>query len=463
MMMGGRRVRRSGRGHSLLPLSSRHHRHHNHHPANTISCWYITGFHVLISCFKPFQSPFHSSLSFVIPGTTSIESSEGIRVEYIAIFLAIIFPGAVVAFNYEVVQSLPHSSLLRIYCAGIWHNAVSCAVCGLALIFLPLILFPLYIHGESPMVLGLSSTSPLFGYLSPGDSIVSLDGIRIHDPHEWMKMITLIDEQTHQNSNYSDDARSVLTLGGRKGYCVPSSLLDKSVKIQLEDSQFVCPDELSAFVKFSCFNSSLLDNGYHENGKWGANCLTAKHVVKLNKCGDGWPAAVTSRSSCECSQDQSCLMPAQVPGVTWVEIAYSNPYSLECLQKGENSSADIEGPESVITNCGGTFVFIGDAHSMGHSVQLTAYQPRWAFFLGAYLPNTLEKILVCTFHVSLTLAFLNSLPVFFLDGESILEVIVCNITFLSARKREKIFQICLLGGTLFSILAISRISLSIFL
>lgn len=53
-----------------------------------------------------------------------MESSEGVQVEYLAIFVAILFPGALVAFNLESLHALQRISALRIYCAGIWHNAV---------------------------------------------------------------------------------------------------------------------------------------------------------------------------------------------------------------------------------------------------------------------------------------------------------------------------------------------------
>lgn len=52
------------------------------------------------------------------------QGSEGIQMEYIAIFIAVLFPGALVAFNYELLQALPGFAALRVYCAGIWHNAV---------------------------------------------------------------------------------------------------------------------------------------------------------------------------------------------------------------------------------------------------------------------------------------------------------------------------------------------------
>lgn len=105
------------------------------------------------------------------------------------------------------------------------------------------------------------------------------------------------------------------------------------------------------------------------------------------------------------------MSPVQIPGLIWVEVTYSRPYSLECLRFRRESVGDSGASDSMESNCGGTFVFVGDVISMARSVQLTAYQPRWSFPLGTYLPNVLERILRCMFQVSLTLALLNSLPV----------------------------------------------------
>lgn len=57
-------------------------------------------------------------------GTFSLGSSEGVQMKYIAIFIAVLFPGALVAFNHELLQALQRVTALRVYCAGIWHNAV---------------------------------------------------------------------------------------------------------------------------------------------------------------------------------------------------------------------------------------------------------------------------------------------------------------------------------------------------
>ena len=57
-------------------------------------------------------------------GTISMEGSEGIQMDYIAIFIVVLFPGALVAFNSDVLEALSPFASLRVYCAGIWHNAV---------------------------------------------------------------------------------------------------------------------------------------------------------------------------------------------------------------------------------------------------------------------------------------------------------------------------------------------------
>ncbi|KAF3450123.1 hypothetical protein FNV43_RR06203 [Rhamnella rubrinervis] len=336
-------------------------------------------------------------------------ASEGIQMEYIAIFVAVLFPGASVAFNYEVLQALPSFTALRVYCAGIWHNAVCCAVCGFALFLLPLILLPFYRHGESLMVLNVPSTSPLSGYLSPGDVIISLDGVPIYNTEEWMDMATLVNKLALQNINSSGYNQSSRAVSSRKGYCVPNSVLEES-KIELVDNQYSCPDHLTAFVTIPCSGTSMSDDGY-SNRFEPTHCLNAKDVVKFRKCGGDWLTARTNGGSCICSQDMSCISPIQKPGMIWIEVTYSSPYSLECLQLGKKLVSDSGESEFEESNCGGTFIFVGDIISMASSVQLTAYQPRWASNFGVYLPNVLERLLMCTFHVSLTLALLNSLPV----------------------------------------------------
>lgn len=391
-----------------------------------------------------------------ILATNSLGSSEGIQMEYTAVFLAVLFPGALVAFNHDLLQELPRFATLRIYCAGIWHNAALCVVCALTFFLLPLILYPFYVHGESPMVMDVSSESPLSGYLSPGDLIISLDGNRIHSVEEWMEMTGLLADQILQNSPY---------YSGGKGYCIPGSLIGERKHMQFIDNQTTCGNELMLFAKVSCTNSSTLNDSSGEDGNQEGRenlyCVTPKDVLDLKRCGDGWVNTVKDKSSCACSEGESCLTPVKLPGLTWVEITYSSPYSPGCLQLGRKLVSSDKNLNMGEISCGGTFVFIGDLISMADSVLLTSYQPRWLFAFGAYLPSVLEKLLMYTFHVSLMLALLNGLPVYYLDGESILDMALCCFSFLTPRLRDIILRSCLLGGTLISALLILRIFLGV--
>ncbi|WOK98580.1 membrane-bound transcription factor [Canna indica] len=379
-------------------------------------------------------------------------TSEGVHIEYIAVFLAILVPGALVAFNLQYLQSLPHSAVLRIYGAGIWHNVTFCAACLMTLISLPIILHPFFLHGEGAFVLGVPKASPFYGYLSPYDVIVAIDGLKIKNPHEWISLMSEVDSQMLTEPFEIKDTKKFQVLNHRKGYCVPNTWIEGSSNF---DS---CHNELTAFVRMPCFNSSLIFLSGEKNKSEDRYCLIAREVVKLKKCWNGWKLNGTNEPSCACSVDETCMTPVQIPGMSWVEVTYSSLYSPDCLEYKRHSSMYSEKFDFGSTSCEGTFVYIGNTLSAAHSVHLSAYQPQWAStILIAHLPNMLEKILSHCFHMSASLALVNSLPVYFLDGESVLETILCYFTFLSGRRRRKILHFCLVGGTILSFISFSRV------
>ncbi|KAF8390845.1 hypothetical protein HHK36_023144 [Tetracentron sinense] len=175
--------------------------------------------HPMITSFS-FSSPFSLQGSTLFPlrgkilmagtvGTTSMESSEGLQIQYIAIFLAVLFPGALVAFNYELLQSLKNSVKwismhelfykLSQFDADSYHfSLVLRSLCfGIVPPAFDLHLSTHLLHSyiiPREQVLDVSPASPLSSYLSRGDAIVSLDGLRIHDPQEWTEIIALMDE-----------------------------------------------------------------------------------------------------------------------------------------------------------------------------------------------------------------------------------------------------------------------------
>ncbi|KAK6118548.1 hypothetical protein DH2020_047704 [Rehmannia glutinosa] len=296
-------------------------------------------------------------------------------------------------------------------------------------------------------VLDVPTMSPLSGYLSPHDVIFSLDDFHIHTAEEWKQVIALLTKQTHMRS--SGPYGGIVNV--EKGYCVPRSLIEESTNLQFEGNRTICPSELIAFAYVTCLDVSKYNDGgdknnYQEEGK-KIHCLDAKDVIKLRKCAYNTVQSPRNRNYCLCSEVESCLTPVQLPGLGWVEITYS---SLQCHNHGRSLFSDKKHSSSGESSCIQTFVFIGDLISMAHSIHLTSYQPRWSIYFAAYLPNLLEKLLTCAFHVSLVLALLNSLPVYFLDGESILEVTLNYFSSLSSRMKQLILRCCLLVGTFIS-------------
>lgn len=147
--------------------------------------------------------------------------------------------------------------------------------------------------------------SPLSGYLSSGDVIVSLDGIYIHNEQDWIEIAALLEKQTLQNSSHPKYA-GLRAADGRKGYCVSNYMIEESKKIQLVDDQSACPNDFTAFVTGHCFDTSISVNvsskGDQLNKSENVYCLNAKDIVKLDKCGDGWVTSLTNGSHCVCSK-----------------------------------------------------------------------------------------------------------------------------------------------------------------
>lgn len=171
-------------------------------------------------------------------------------------------------------------------------------------------------------VLDVPPTSPLFGYLAPGDVILSVDNVLIRNAQEWLKLNTLANDIQLENVNISQHTGELGVLNKRKGYCVPSYVMEASRITDLLENQHVCASEFTAFVKILCSANISLDDGQSEtdlsNRRWNMYCLNAKDVVKLSKCGDGWSLATSKGNSCTCSQVGSYL-------------SFCNPSSLRLL------------------------------------------------------------------------------------------------------------------------------------
>ncbi|TKW15728.1 hypothetical protein SEVIR_5G255500v4 [Setaria viridis] len=403
------------------------------------------------------------SIAFHEFGHAIAAASEGVEIEYVAIFVAVLFPGAFVALNYDRLLNLPLFSMLRIYCAGIWHNVVLCAVCVLMTLSLPAVLYPLYVSGDGLMVTGISQTSPLSEHLSAHDVILSVDGLKITRIDEWIKILNQDTTAKSNGPEFLEGSQRYVATSSGKGYCVPESWMDASKNLWHIRDKLPCPDELIAFEKAISNGSAILTEktgrGSDQKEVEGKYCLIAKDVVKLRKCGNGWQRTEDDGISRACFEDEYCLVPVLTPGFSWIEVSYAKPYSLGCLQRGGNLSSSSHPANNDLgqSPCEGSFVYVGDLLSAARSVRLSPYQPRWTLLFLADIPYILGNGLSSLLHASAALAVVNCLPVYFLDGEAILEASLSYLALFSRRQQRKILKVCQLVCTVLSVITFSRI------
>ena len=78
--------------------------------------------------------------------------SEGVRTHRVALFVALLFPGAMVVLDSEAMDALRPWQAMRVYTAGVWHNVALCGLCYILLACLPLLFLPAFMRGGGLMV-----------------------------------------------------------------------------------------------------------------------------------------------------------------------------------------------------------------------------------------------------------------------------------------------------------------------
>lgn len=141
----------------------------------------------------------------------------------------------------------------------------------------------------------MHSLSPMSGYLSRYDVILSLDEFRVYTAEEWKQKIAVLANQTPNGIEHV-----------QKSYCVPRSLIEKSIHVPFTGDDTYCPSELFAFAPITCPDMSKFDDGgnktNHQNTGESIHCLNAKDVIKLKKCAYDTVQASKNNSGCLCSE-----------------------------------------------------------------------------------------------------------------------------------------------------------------
>lgn len=382
-------------------------------------------------------------MQLLLQGFMFLHHSEGVPIEHVAVFLACLVPGALIALNEESLQLLPPVRALRIYCAGIWHNVVCCTGCYLLLMLFPVILYPFYFQSQNPVVLDVDSKSPLAGHLRPGDSILEVAGLQLHSPEDWVEFLHGLHVQ---ELSYSTDTRGAnlliedLSLKSSlhiatQGFCVFKENYTKHHR-SLHGS--ACSKDALLFYEVPCAGTTSASM----NSSQAIFCLKATDVVKCPTCSRLQKSEFSSHP-CRCLENSSCLLPILDYGEVLINIKLQQSSLEQCTLKVTNIS------------CQQSLVFVGFPKDLFHCVQLTKYWPRQLLLFGLFavsswgrFPNVLERLLTYTFSISAAMALLNSAPVFYLDGEAIFQtLLLMSKSFVHPKKHKRVMQILLTIGT----------------
>eukprot|EP01132_Coremiostelium_polycephalum_P009087 gene9087-11137_t len=157
----------------------------------------------------------------------------------VGFFFFFVLPGANVNMDAEDLGRSSVWDKLKIFSAGVWHNAVLCLIAYLLLIGSPFLLSPLYQFSNDQLyITNIPTTSPLEKSVSLRDQIISVNGCEVTNRSSY---INCIDKVSSQNEAYclsktaitclsnNSTLRSCLTIDdiNKLSKCDPNSEIDQ--------------------------------------------------------------------------------------------------------------------------------------------------------------------------------------------------------------------------------------------
>lgn len=127
-------------------------------------------------------------------GHAAAASIERLHIQGVGVFVVGMFPGAFVRIE-DSVQYLPSRAQLRVYCAGVWHNAMLVLLCYVLLLIGPYTA-PLFGYSEPSFgaaVASVSSNSPLASVVIPGYVLSGINGVVIEDIFHAKEVLTSLE------------------------------------------------------------------------------------------------------------------------------------------------------------------------------------------------------------------------------------------------------------------------------
>ncbi|KAJ8984262.1 hypothetical protein NQ317_007494 [Molorchus minor] len=273
-----------------------------------------------------------------------------------------ILPVAYVNISTEKFSSLGHKKILKILCAGIWHNLVLAFVGLLIFSSLPFIFSPFYETDKGVTVNNMASHSPLLGPrgLKVGDIIT-----KINECHCFRQLHNV-----------------------KPAFCIDSDMvhdLDESIPLRhLENGIIECCDPKKSrnfcFEYLDTADGILLELPSHV-------CLPGRAVVEksTNFC---------TYKHDSCSDNQYCFRPLLENTTSLFKIACN----------GKN------------------VIYVGTSWDIYRTVDVSYYVSN-GIFSTTKLPDIVTKIVSYITAFSFGLAIVNVVPVMYMDGQHIADIL----------------------------------------
>ncbi|KJE96891.1 hypothetical protein CAOG_007143 [Capsaspora owczarzaki ATCC 30864] len=281
-------------------------------------------------------------------------ASHSVTVEGFGAFVTVLYPGCYVSLNDDQMNAISPLRQLKIYCAGVWHNAMVALLAVIGLMSITVLVWPAFAYNTGALtVVDVMEDSPLYSSLHIGDRVRSIDRVcSLSLRGDWGRCLT--------------ERRSVPVEA--KGYCIPENDLrewDTAVRPWRDDG--VLPP---------CWDQGLIFPLYLKLA-----CLPVRRsILDRNRC--------TSKADC-------------TPGDVCIHVEGES-------EQQQLITLEVEGRAPVM--------FLGDPYVLAYTVHLSDYAPRMRYF-SAQWPIRLEMLLRYTLSLSAALALLNMLPTYYLDGQ----------------------------------------------
>ncbi|CAH8565404.1 unnamed protein product [Schistosoma turkestanicum] len=370
---------------------------------------------------------------------------ERVRLHGFGIFVFGFYPGAFVDLNTSDLQSLSPFCQLRVYCAGVWHNAVIAMISIIIFYLLPFLLSPGYHVGTGVGVTYLREDSVVTGYrgLALGDAITRVNSCPVNQQSDWFKCL----EEAYIHPS---------------GYCVSGAYLS------MLDNKAPGPRRsLSAVVSVNKLDENESFESVNDHNKLNEDCCTVqsasthlcftyitptKHSSASRRYACLPARAVTERTSCNVTSDCGNLgaIRGNNNGIQSESLGVVSTRSMYCVVPSppDNSTRLVRLVHN--RHKALAILFLGPLEDLVASIGISDYVPRWPSILPPNLPSFLGLLCTYLFSLSGALVILNVVPCYSLDGQWILKAFLDLFLpgILPSRpKRNMIFTTVLILGS----------------